>query len=657
MLPELQEVDRIEKFIFKSAKNLIRMNITDIPGEIPKFLETIGRTLNIDNIRVYLFSREGNCFINSNEWKIDQTKGLSSRWNTIPMQECAMENPHLEKKGYYYLSKSNQGPEKMNLLKNRLEQESIQCIIFVPLYICFELIGFITLGCCRQRRQPEKKYIRIFQLIAEVMSNTVHRMECGKKLQDERNLLKLTLHSIGDAVITVDTNLKITQFNQAAEEITGISCEKAIARYLSDILHFKNSNRVQRVLNKEQILKGKIKADCDNLEIIDKQGCTKVISMNIQPIQMDQEHILGAVLIIKDITERYKKEKKIEFLSYHDKLTGLYNRAYIEEMFIQIDRSDNLPISIVLGDLNGLKVVNDAFGHAQGDRLLKQAAKVLKKACSKEDIIGRYGGDEFIIIMPRTTTNTAYTKMNNIKKYCMAEHMEPIQLSIATGMDTKKHMKQSLQMVLKHAEDWMYSKKLSESKNAKSAIISSLTKSLHEKTHETQEHSERIQRYSKLLGKQFGFNENELNDLKVLAVLHDIGKIATPDEILNKKSVLSQNEWKIMKMHSESGYRIAAATPELAGIAEYILHHHEHWNGGGYPQGLRKKEIPLPCRILAVLDAYDAMTNYRPYVVTKTRDEAIEELLKYSNLQFDPEVVEKFVSILRNEEKLTEKHA
>lgn len=196
---------------------------------------------------------------------------------------------------------------------------------------------------------------------------------------------------------------------------------------------------------------------------------------------------------------------------------------------------------------------------------------------------------------------------------------------------------------MKHSER---KKNCSASRNIMTNIL--LT-TLSEKSRETEEHAERLKDYCYAVGKKLKLSDTELDELNLLAILHDIGKVEINESILQKPGFLTPKEWEEMKKHPEIGFRIAQNTPELAGVAKYILLHHERWDGRGYPQGLKGEEIPLLCRILAVTDAYDAMTQDRVYRKALSRDEAIDEIKTKRGIQFDPVVVDVFLEILTEE--------
>ena len=488
---------------------------------------------------------------------------------------------------------------------------------------------------------------RVVQIVGS-SRNITKLKEWEDEVARERQLFKVTLHSIGDAVITTDTENRIVILNKAAEKLTEWSQEEARGRLLNEVMttvNEKKYNLLEHSLDKDQ-MNGKQHAEYKIL--VSRNGKNRIISISEALIKDECTNILGLVIVFRDVTKEKQKEEEIRYLGYHDRLTGLYNRAYFEEALMRLDSEAYMPLGIIMGDSNGLKMVNDVFGHEEGDKLLKSIGVIFKTICGNDDIVARVGGDEFAIILPRTSTEKTNTIISDIKQMCSIEIVDPISPSIALGASIKTNKNEDIKIVYKLAEDRMYNNKLVESKSIRSSIISSLKKTLEERTHETETHAQRLKELSMNMGKIMGLYDNELDDLSLLAMLHDIGKIAIPDYILGKPAKLTEDEWKIMKSHCEIGYRIAVASPELAHIANLILTHHERWDGTGYPQGLKGEEIPLLSRIIAVVDAYDAMTSDRPYHEAVQSEAALKELERCRATQFDPYIVEKFIEIMSN---------
>ncbi|WP_243733893.1 diguanylate cyclase domain-containing protein [Halanaerobium saccharolyticum] len=351
--------------------------------------------------------------------------------------------------------------------------------------------------------------------------------------------------------------------------------------------------------------------------------------------------------VITTAISKHLDNLKIRELSYYDSLTGLYNRRFFEVELARLDSKRQLPISILMADLNGLKIINDSYGHKMGDQMLKKAAEILKSSLREEDILARQGGDEFIILLPQTDKKTSMEIIQRIKEKTGRIDGLELPLSIAVGQATKFSPKEDIVEVIKAADNQMYENKLSESRSSKSNIVQGLINVLDTKSSETKEHALRMTKLAFDFGEKLGLTESDQNRLSLLATLHDIGKINISERILNKADKLTDQEWEIMKKHTEQGYKIASSSEEFASVAEEIFSHHENWDGSGYPRQLKKKEIPYLARIISLIDAYDVMTYERPYSKAMSEEETIKEIKKCSGTQFDPELAAKFIEMLR----------
>ncbi len=466
-----------------------------------------------------------------------------------------------------------------------------------------------------------------------------------RKNYAEKEYLNHTLESIKEGVIICNKDNLITLFNSKATMITGIQSADVLDKNIGEVIRVVDSNdKLVNYLTKDDFKN-------DDVLIFSEDGLFRHVSVSVSNIIGAQGTSQGKVMAIVDISEAKKREKEILYLSYHDILTGIYNRTYLDFELKRLDTKRQLPFSIIMGDVNGLKITNDVFGHEAGDQLLKKVAEVLKHSCRVEDIIGRWGGDEFIVLLPNTSDEEAHTVLRRIMRdFESLEQKDSINgllPNMSLGYGVKISEDEDIYEILKVAESNMYKRKMLTNESMHSSIISSMKTTLYEKSNETEEHSNRIYKNCYKIGAKYNLSDDEFNDLELVCLLHDIGKIGISDSILKKPGVLTEEEWVEMKKHPEIGFRIAQATPELKKIAKYILYHHEKFDGTGYPKGLKEYEIPLIDRIISVVDSYDAMINDRSYRKALSKKAAIQELIDNSGTQFDPEIVKLFLEDIK----------
>ena len=466
-------------------------------------------------------------------------------------------------------------------------------------------------------------------------------------LGKEKSFFNAIMNNISDSIFFKDLDSRIVRLNRACAIKHGIeNPEDAVGK--TDFDFFSEEHAKQAFEDEQKIIK-------TNRPIIDfeeketyQDNEYKWASTSKLPWYDENNNIIGIFGITRDITEKKKAGEKVKYLSFHDTLTGLYNRAYFDEELTRLDTERQLPITIVMGDLNGLKVINDAYGHAEGDILLKKISDILKDAFRKEDIISRWGGDEFIAILPKTSAKDTKNIINRIKELCKEKSTTGMPMSISLGVSTKKSPSENMDDILKEAEDKMYKNKIAESMPIHENLVQSLRSSLKKGDYRTEVRIKKMEDYAILIGERLNLSSIKLDELRLLMNLHNIGKLTLADEIMTKKGRLSSAEWKIIKEIPEMGYRIAESSTTLKPIAESILTHHEWYNGQGYPRGMRGKEIPVLSRISFLINSYDAMTSDRPYRKKMTEEAAKKEIKKFSGIQFDPKIVETFLELLKD---------
>jgi len=490
---------------------------------------------------------------------------------------------------------------------------------------------------------PEGKQVGAIESIRDI---TEHE-KSQEALSFQKAYFEQLFENIPQGIVMLDSSQRIVSANNGFKRLFQYSIDEIVGRNIDDLvvpdgLHGEAASIPDAVLSGNTVQIESVRRR--------KDGSLVEVSIMAYPILVDYNRV-GICVIYGDLTDCKRAEDRLKYLSLHDPLTGLYNRAYFEEEMHRLEGDRYAPVGIIVCDVDGLKLVNDSLGHEAGDELLLVTTDLIRRAFCEGDMVSRIGGDEFAVLIPNcpeTVVTSLCQKIRNaIEVFNEVHHDIPLSISIGFAVgDGSKRMTD----LFKEADDSMYREKLHRSQSARSAIVQTLMKALEARDFITEGHADRLQDLVSDLARAMGLPISRLADIRLLAQFHDIGKVGIPDRILFKPQQLTPEERTEMQRHCEIGHRIALSAPDLAPIADWILKHHEWWNGQGYPLGLKGEEIPLECRILAIADAYDAMTNDRPYRKAMSKTAALEELRRCTGSQFDPELTQVFVQLLSNDE-------
>ena len=463
-------------------------------------------------------------------------------------------------------------------------------------------------------------------------------------ISSERLLFETTLHSLGDGVISADRDGNVQIMNEVAEKLTGWRRDDAYGLPFETVFEIVNEFTREKCPSpiKRTFENGKINKLDEHTLLISKHGDELPIEDSIAPIFDRDGNIMGAVLVFRDCTDKKQAQEEILYLSYHDQLTGLFNRHYFEGELKRLDANPHLPLSLAMFDVNGLKLTNDAFGHQTGDKLLRIVADTIKSACRADDILSRIGGDELILLLPRTSSAETEAIIKHIYRELEQVRLNDVVISVSAGWETKYSIEQDIMEIFAKAEESMYRKKLTESKSMRSKTIQVILKTLNEANQRERIHSENVSKISREIGEILHLDQELLREIETAGLLHDIGKIAVDNNLLNKTGKLTDAEYEMVQRHSEIGYHILKSADEYTIISDYVLSHHERWDGTGYPRGLKGTDIPLAARIITVADAYEAMIAERTYKKIINQEEALQELKRCAGTQFDPDIVRAF---------------
>ncbi len=543
--------------------------------------------------------------------------------------------------------------------------------LFRPIRHLIVAINCISAGDLSQQvsihRRDEIGYIsEIFNEMTDKMSGYMNNLE--EKVQERTNELsntnenltrtkdelQLILNSTAEGIFGIDTDGICTFCNNRAVSILGYKDQADLqGKAINEMLQSKSSDTGMQTDKELQFLKVLMTNEpyhsADDI-FMRADGTYFDVEYHSYP-QRKNDQLIGAVVTFTDITERKKNEERIEYLHSHDALTGLQNRQSLEEEIRKMDEEKKYPLTIMFADLNGLKLVNDVFGHAAGDELIRRASAILRDSCGNETAIARIGGDEFVVLLPETTRDDAVIIMETIRSRLAEDKVNEVNCSMALGLDTKLAERQNIEKVMGNAEYEMYKDKALTRKRFGKDTISTIIKTLHKRLKGEKEHSIHVAVLCKAMGQHLKLSETENKRLYDAGYLHDIGKIILDDSILLVQDTKDDKELEMKMQHTSAGYRILNLFDGTLDLAEAVYAHHEKWDGSGFPKGLSQNEIPLQARIIAIAEAFDRKMAGRNWDDEEARNETLMKLQAESGRTFDPMLISIFSDLIKKHEE------
>lgn len=515
------------------------------------------------------------------------------------------------------------------------------CLIFLPNDIQGMVFGAMAL--------PILLYYPIGSyLLCLLLFSQTHRLAIINDLRRSERQFKTIFEQapIGMSLTDLTTG-KISNINQSYLDLLGMPSQEVLGKSWSDFTH--PDDLALSATITEKMRHGETGPFNFDKRFIKSDGTVVWSNLSLCVFEPNDEDTLESLCMTLDISERKNEENRVLYASNHDRLTGLYNRTHFEERLRNFKSEDRLPLTVAFGDVNGLRIINEAFGREQGNLLLQEITSIIKERLGENSYASRVGGDEIALIFFSTPLSEAELIIQDIRsKVSEMMVMHSVRTSISFGLCEMTSASDDINEVIKLAEKDVGTRKLIESPHMRGRAVYAIINTLHEKNKREELHSRRVSTFCEALAKASGMSDWQISEMKLLGLMHDIGKIAISEAILNKDGKLTSEEWKEMKRHSEIGYRILSSVEDMTSLAVYVLAHHERLDGKGYPKGLMGDEIPLQSKIIAIADSFDAMTGERTYRKGILPSEAATEIKRCAGTQFDPALARIFVEKVLN---------
>ncbi len=476
------------------------------------------------------------------------------------------------------------------------------------------------------------------------------KKKLGEILDKSKHAFKTIFEKVGDANLLIKDGT-IVDCNEAAVALFKVkSKDELLGKLLLEFAPHKQADGGLSKIAEKSIFERVEQADSIRYEWLNKDanGCLFFTENTIAKIELNEESFI--YITKRDISERKAYEKELKNIGFYDKLTGLYNRYYYEEELNRIEIGKRKYVGVAVFDINGLKLTNDTLGHSAGDELIIAAGECIKATSRGICFMARIGGDEFVLLTYSRSRKNLDTVIEEIYENInwFNESSKTIILSVSVGTAICSNQSK-IRLSIKEADEKMYRVKRETKSEIRNLLCKSWVNSLILRGILSEVRVKRLAFTVLWFSGKLGFTEDECKIMETFSRFHDVGLVAVPDKIILKEETLTEDEFAELKKHPEIGYRLAIESDDMRNFADWILKHHERWDGKGYPYGLVGENIPLSCRILSLADAYEAMISDCSFRCAITWQKALQDIKKWAGFQFDPILSEKFIKFVKDE--------
>ena len=448
------------------------------------------------------------------------------------------------------------------------------------------------------------------------------------------SIRQMVFDRLGTPVVLFDNEGLLADFNHDAAKLFVL--EKPLINHL-DISGF-----LTRAVGNQ--MRERSTSTVEEVTVKSSSGQNMIYKLDYTKLKDKYNKNLGTLLLFHDISELKQLYNSMEKTAMTDMLTGLSSKILLQKKITEINLYRKFPYTAVVCSINGINLISEGFGEDAGKAATMHVADLLRSQLRASDFAA-YDDGNMIVLMPDTSYEDALSVFKRISRILNHDRTFNFSLSFEYGIASRTSPDSDMQLTVSQAQADMVRNKMKKDAEVHQSIVDSLRDALRLSSFETEQHSMRVQSLAAALAQKLKLPEEDLENLKNLALFHDIGKMSVPAEIMNKPSSLTEEEKHIMQLHVINGYKIANASKELSPISRGILCHHERWDGKGYPNGYSGEQIPYLSRIVSVADTFDVITHDRPYKVALSTEDAVEEIKQNSGKQFDPSIVSAFLSL------------